>query len=52
MIEPDGHSGDPAADPAALDPDHRPDRDYRELDTPRLFRPIMWRLRRWRIRHG
>jgi hypothetical protein len=27
----EGHAGDPDADPAAVDPDHTPDPDYREL---------------------
>ncbi|HEY7414788.1 MAG TPA: hypothetical protein VH593_06325 [Ktedonobacteraceae bacterium] len=26
----EGHAGDPDADPAAVDPDHTPDPDYRE----------------------
>ena len=31
-LEPEDHSGDAAADPTAVDPDHTPDRDYRERD--------------------
>lgn len=30
LLEPPDHSGDPDADPAAVDPDHTPDRSYRE----------------------
>jgi hypothetical protein len=29
LLEPPDHSGDPAADPAAVDRGHRPDRRYR-----------------------
>jgi hypothetical protein len=31
-LEPDDHSGNHDADPAAVDPAHTPDPDYRETD--------------------
>lgn len=45
FLEPRDHSGDPDADPAAVDPEHEPDPEYRELDA---FPDRRWRgPRRW-----